>query len=431
MQHHRSFGLRTSGACVALMAALWADSASAKVKLEGSWENEPKVSIDLKSTPRNEALVLVAKKAGQSVVSSVSEGPNVDLTLVDQPLGKVLSLLLADGDYVATRDGTLISITKVTTAPSANDPAPPSPVVGPPPSVNPFLVPTVAPIPEPLPVPAVPGRERRDVTVMGNEMRIGPNEEVNDVAVMGGSVEIEGRVTGDLAVMGGRAHLKKGAHVLGDATAMGGAITIDEGAKVDGDIGALGGVIQGSDHAKPDGETSPARFEESPARRTGHAISSAISGGALLFVLGAIAIALGEARVETLRGEIAARPMKSFAIGVVGLLAALVILATLCVTIIGIPFAAIGALIGIAVAFTGLTCVLTVVGSAIASHKTKNIYVHLAIGCLLWVIVGAIPVIGDLACWFAILTGIGAGITTRFGGLFVGKSALNPHPYRA
>ena len=60
---------------------------------------------------------------------------------------------------------------------------------------------------------------------------------------------------------------------------------------------------------------------------------------AVLFVIGTMLLALAGRRMEQLRAEVAARPMRSIALGCSGVLGGVVVVIALCVTVIGIPVA--------------------------------------------------------------------------------------------
>src|SRR5262249_33305894 len=153
------------------------------------------------------------------------------------------------------------------------------------------------------------------------------------------------------AVMGGAAKIHDGAHVHGDATAVGGAITIEDGAHVDGETHVIGGAVRRGDRAvvgarserghkarRDDGDDDD--DDGAPLwRRAVSRIGSGITRTALLFVFGSMLLALAAPRMEQLQVEIVGRPMRTFALGVLGVLASLVLFVALCVTLIGIPIA--------------------------------------------------------------------------------------------
>jgi hypothetical protein len=126
--------------------------------------------------------------------------------------------------------------------------------------------------------------------------------------------------------------------------------------------------------------------------------------------------------MERLRAEVATRPMRSFALGVVGSIAAVALFVVLCVTLVGIPVALIGGLVGIVAAYAGIAAVLTTAGEALLRHRTQSPYVHLAVGCALLLVVGAIPLVGGLVKAAVAFMGVGVLIATRGAGLFPPKT---------
>ena len=69
----------------------------------------------------------------------------------------------------------------------------------------------------------------------GQDVRIERDEEVTDAAiVVGGSLDIEGRVRDGVVVVGGNLHLASTADVRGDVVLVGGTITRDPGAQLTG-----------------------------------------------------------------------------------------------------------------------------------------------------------------------------------------------------
>lgn len=147
-------------------------------------------------------------------------------------------------------------------------------------------------------------------------------------------------------------------------------------------------------------------------------IGDALSGALVLFVLGLVLIALAGDRMEKLEGEVAARPARSFALGLIGIIGAVVIGITLCVTVIGIPFAIVGAMVAVLLTYAGVVAVLRTLGAALIQHRTTNRYLHLALGCLLFFVVGCIPWLGKYLTFAVLATGLGAVLATRVAGLW-------------
>lgn len=146
--------------------------------------------------------------------------------------------------------------------------------------------------------------------------------------------------------------------------------------------------------------------------------ASSLSAAALLFVFGTIVIALATDRSQLLRAEVAARPMRTFALGVVGVFGAFTALLALCVTLVGIPVALVGAIVVVVASYVGVSAVLTTAGEALLRHRTPNPYLHLALGCALYFLLCLIPEVGFWVTILLALGGIGVVVATRGAGLF-------------
>jgi hypothetical protein len=282
----------------------------------------------------------------------------------------------------------------------------------------------------------------KDRTVMGGDVRIAKGEVARDVTVFGGNVDIEGEASGDVTVFGGNVRVHEGARVHGDATVFGGTLALAQGATVDGDVSALGGTlkrepgsqIHGDVNAKSSDSDSDSGDSHAKPRglvmRAGESIMDGVRLAAVLFVIGTVLLALAGRRMEALRFEVAARPMRTLALGLVGLLGGIVVLIALCVTVIGIPIALVGLLLGVFGMFGAMCAVLSVVGEALLRHRTTNQYVHLAVGCALFVALSALPWVGGFVGLITALAGIGTLVATRGAGYFVKRNGGGT-PYRS
>jgi hypothetical protein len=134
--------------------------------------------------------------------------------------------------------------------------------------------------------------------------------------------------------------------------------------------------------------------------------------------------------METLRAEVAARPMRSFALGVVGSIGTLVLFVLLCVTVIGIPVAIIGLFAALFAGYAGVVAVLTTLGEALLRHRTTNTYVHLAVGCAIFLVASSIPFIGGFVFAAVALAGYGTVVATRAAGVIPERKAPGAGAYR-
>ncbi len=428
-------------------SALAARPALAEVRHAGDWNDDPEVTLDLDRTPRFLAVKRLATVAGWNLVSSVPAGEPIDIHVRSMRASKVLELLLSDGVYLAKRDGSLIILSPV--APGEAQAAAPAGAVLP---VIPAMPeapepPEMAEPPEREEAPETPGSSERgsDREVFGGNLRIEKGEIVNDVSVFGGNVDVWGTVTGDLVVTGGSARVHEGARVKGDVTTMGGTLSIDDHARVDGDVGTVGGVLRRGKNAEIHGDVrmdkrnvskhqagaSDARTQKvSFLRRAASNVGDAVTSAAVLFIFGAMLLSLATTRMETLKVEIAARPMRTFALGIVAFLGWCGLTIALCITIVGIPLALLAIFGGIVALFAGISATLETIGSALLNHKTQNPYVHLAFGCGLFLVLAAIPFVGTFVKVAVVFTGIGCVAATRGAGYFPAKNKSLGTPYR-
>ena len=105
--------MKRSTVLFALLATFVLPSAAlATVKKEGTWpEDEKRVSFDASHVSRSEALTKLAEAAGWNLVSRVEgAGEPVDVHVKNEAPSKILEVLLEGGDFVAKRDGSLVSL---------------------------------------------------------------------------------------------------------------------------------------------------------------------------------------------------------------------------------------------------------------------------------------------------------------------------------
>jgi len=462
MSHHARHRLRQAlTACLGLLLlSVVATPASAEVHQTGEWPSEDeRVSINFQGT-RAEALRQLAQKAGWSVIDSPGDGDlsrasaTVNLYVTDQPAVKVLESLLGDGDYQVRRDGKLLYIARAGAPTSASSASSALGRVA-------ELPPPTAPAgsdPQGAQQAQAPSRTRdaKDRTVFGRSATIARDEGVQNLTVMGGSADLYGTVEQDVLVLGGSLDIHGGAHVQGDVSVLGGSVNLADGARVDGDLSAAGGdidraagaIVKGDEVALLDGdsgddddradERKPVEDDEddstderedeswsfvASARKLGGALSRA----ALLYAFGCVLLAAAGRHMKLMQTELAERPVRAFGLGLATLIAGAMALIALIVTIIGIPVAILAVLVGTLGVYAGMCAVFLEVGALMLEERTPSPYAHLALGCLIYLIFSALPVIGWIATVAAGVFGLGllasALVTRLFGHSQAGTAA--------
>jgi hypothetical protein len=212
----------------------------------------------------------------------------------------------------------------VTPAPGATTPVPEA---GSTPSTTP------APSPE-----AGPSTVTRDdiVHIGGSPVSVKQNERVRgDVVSVGGPLDIDGEVTGDVVGVMGKVNLGPHAVVRGDVTAVGGQLTRDAHAQVFGKVNEVGA---GGGQGAPGIPTARQVIFGTLGQRVATLATTVTR--VLLFVLFVLIVtAVGRRPVEQIAARIAAEPLRS---GLVGLLAEILFVPVVCVTIVALVVSIIG-----------------------------------------------------------------------------------------
>ena len=417
--------------------------AHADVRRTGHWpeENSEIVSLTFEG-PRAKALRELANAAGWSIIDNdprsatfAGAGDTVNVYITNQPAARVLELLLNDGDYVVKRDGKLLSVSvHAQGGPKTAEPTLPPPPPFPQPSeadkdVRPALV-----------------KGAEDRAVFGSSLVVARQEVVNDLSVFGGSADLHGTVQGDVLVMGGSLRIHQGARVYGDVAVLGGKVELENGARVDGDLSSAGGHIERAAGAIVKGEQTSLGGSKSDKQAARDAdsdadegadeadedseqeeswsfasvmdeLGSALSRAALLYAFGCILLATAGQPMERMRQELSERPVRALGLGTAALIGGFFALIVLCVTIVGIPVALMLFLVGALGVYAGMCAVFLELGALVLDERTDSPYVHLALGCSVYLVFSTLPVIGWLATALAGVCGLGLLVSTRFAGL--------------
>ncbi len=364
----------------------------AEVRRTGEWPEGEKVSLAVTGVTRDEAVRRLAAGAGWSLVAQDLGDGTVSLDVREQSAARVLELLLAGETFVVEREGSLVSVRRETPAPATSAGSGETKI----------------------------GKKGEDLFVT-EDGRVPKGVVVRDVFVWGGTVVIEGTVTGSVAVFGGQARLSGDAYVREDVIAFGGTLEIENGARVDGDVAAVFGKLHRGD--KVDVHCTTCGYEEKNFWKTffddlfGH-----LTAVSILWLLGAITVAVGASRVEVLREELERRPLRSFGLGIAAIFGLLLLLATLVVTLIGIPLAILSAVLAVLATYLGFCVLLLAIGRRLVGARSTNPYVHLAIGCGLHFLLLLVPGFGGFLGLLGAIMALGGLVATRGAGLLARKA---------
>lgn len=235
--------------------------------------------------------------------------------------------------------------------------------------------------PTPPTPPAVPGKT-------GNIMRIGSDVHIEqdqvvsgDLLAVGGDVTVDGHVEGDVVAMGGDVHLSASARVDGDVACIGGELTEDPGASIGGQrVTAMG--LRGTRHFRSD-RFRPGRHDDE--WRGFWSATKIATSFIWLFIFGVIAwgfASLAPGRTAAAHDVMKKQPALSMGIGMLvwalfvpSVVALALVVAILCITIIGIPLA-LAALFGYFV-FLGILAAWGYAVSAVGVGDLVSRRVHL------------------------------------------------------
>ncbi len=236
-----------------------------------------------------------------------------------------------------------------------------------------------------------------------------------DVAVMGGRLIVAGTVEGNVAVLGGSVSLTDNAVIKGDLASFGGSVERAAGARLQGEV--LGGPQLPGDTSSPEVDSG------TPAGGVGRVIKQwilwqlgALGSGLLLALLGLVAVALAPKAMGRMATAVATQPAMNFGAG----------LLTLAVGILGGAVLLIACGLGLLVWLALLVASLVgwfAVGLwagqrllAVIRLRTVSSLVEVAVGVFGITVLGRLPwCIGFLFTLIVGSIGLGAVVLTRVG----------------
>jgi cytoskeletal protein CcmA (bactofilin family) len=103
---------------------------------------------------------------------------------------------------------------------------------------------------------AAHARNSSSITRFGNNISIGPTDEVSDLTCFGCNIRIRGLVAGDVTTFGGSITVEDQAQIAGDVTSLGGNLRLDKAVKVSGDVTIIGGTLDRAPEAGIGGDVT-------------------------------------------------------------------------------------------------------------------------------------------------------------------------------
>jgi len=350
-------------------------------------DNVPTVSIDQPHGTILDALSLIAKQTGWSLVVTAPESATarpIALRISKRPAAEALDMVLEAGSLRASFADGVLRVSSDTAATSAD-------------------------------ASRERRRERRgrhgsDRAVFGQSLTIGADETVDKAVAIGGSVTVAGHVRYDAVAIGGSVTLLPGAHVGGDAVAVGGTVSVPEGATVDGDSVSAPGRIPTTVGSMTRWATGGLHLF--PMFRFGARL---LRVGLLFAIALLIAIAFPDAltRVGT---YLVHRPGLSALGGLAILLGFVPFCVLLAVTLIGLPLIPLAVLLLVALLQFGFAVSAAWLGERMPiSRKPRTPVESVAWGGSILVIIGLVPWIGTVAIILATAIAAGATLLSHFG----------------
>ncbi len=256
---------------------------------------------------------------------------------------------------------------------------------------------------------------------LGHAAHVAVGEQVDEAVAFGDDVTIAGRVTGDAVSFGGNVVVEPTGQVDGDAVAFGGVIKVRPGGTIAGDQVAM--TVPGSiTHIEPAGDEhhavgSVALATDVPTLM--HRLYRRLV--MLLSVAGAgvLVVGLFPNRVARVAQSLERRPVRSAVVGTLAsmFIGAFALLFTLVTLGLGLPVSAVAiGILGVAwlLGFVGLC---QAVGDRLPiEQRPHGRWLAFLVGIGLLTFLGSLPWVGWLVVGAASVLGVGASLSTRFGG---------------
>ncbi|MEQ1567628.1 MAG: hypothetical protein ABMA64_18440 [Myxococcota bacterium] len=255
----------------------------------------------------------------------------------------------------------------------------------------------------------------------GQPVRVDVGESVDEVVSFGHPVDVFGHVRGDAVSFGGDVRVGGTGSIDGDAVSFGGRVAVEPGGVVAGNRVAMASSEPVSVALAPDENPAAANLHLSTHPRQ---LLSAVYHRLvwMLSVAGAgvLVVGLFPQRVSRVARDLEARPIRSAVVGALatGFLVSFAALFAVVTLGLGSPVSLILLLVlGVAwlLGFVGLC---QAVGDRLPiQERPHGRWIALLVGVLLISFASSLPWIGWLVVFGTSMVGIGAALSTRFGGV--------------
>lgn len=257
----------------------------------------------------------------------------------------------------------------------------------------------------------------------GQDYTVQPYEIVDgNVRLMGGNLDVEGRVNGDASTSGG--NLAVVGHVTGNVATVGGNVHLYSNSVVDGDVQVMGGTLRREPGSQVHGSvritgggTPAAALSRAP-----HFASALIATpmnlpmAFALFFVGTILLVASPRRMDTVGQAFVNRPVHSFLVG----LTSVPVFLLICATIIGLFFAPV---VWMSAFVMGVCAMALMLGRRLAIHRRYRSRIFpLVVGLGAWFLamvfsrmIGPLYPVMVVATVLAYVTALGATFSTGFG----------------
>lgn len=252
--------------------------------------------------------------------------------------------------------------------------------------------------------------KRGALFVVGQSASVAQGEDLESAIVIGGSLDVQGKVRGLAAAVGGDLSVGPKAFVGGPAASIGGQLAIDGAARVSGPKVH----VAGGDFSQVADELSATQSSHPPPAWTGSALRAMQVLSA--FVLGLFLVLWAPEAVRTVRNEVQSATGRDLLLGLALFFGVVPVCLLLAVSIVGIALIP-AVLLFVLISFAfGLVSVGAQIGRRLSVGKNdEHLLTSVAVGMLALAAGAALPFLGAFILFAACVYGAGAVLATRFG----------------